>query len=251
VAKARTNSSIPVHVINLERDKERLRLFSQSNPHLTNCIHFPAFDGHAVDRAALCREAVISDDLTYNNGQLGCALSHILLWHRAVTDNHVVTAVEDDAILARDFSPARDEFIRRLPADWSIVLWGWNFDQSVWGEIPEGVAKSVLKFDQDELREHIDEFRRSKVAHAPIRLRHAFGTLAYTVSPAGAGELLKICLPLTRKFILFEGFGVGVQNNGIDCAMNAAYPKLKAYVCMPPLAVSENRKEISTTHQTI
>jgi hypothetical protein len=31
--------------------------------------------------------------------------------------------------------------------------------------------------------------------------------------------------------------------------MNTAYPKLKSYVCMPPLAVSENRQDISHTHR--
>jgi GR25 family glycosyltransferase involved in LPS biosynthesis len=155
--------------------------------------------------------------------------------------------VEDDAILARDFLTACDELVRRLPADWSIVLWGWNFDSSVWAEIPEGVATSVLTFDQVGLRENVEVFRRSEVAHAQVRLRHAFGTLAYTVSPAGASTLLKLSLPLASGHIPFDGFGTGVQNNGIDCVMNGAYPKLKAYLCMPPLAISENRKENSTT----
>jgi len=157
--------------------------------------------------------------------------------------------VEDDAILAPDFPPAVDAFIRQLPADWAIALLGWNFDRSVWAEIPEGVAKSVLNFDQDALRENITVFRRRAVVHAPIRLRHAFGSLAYVVSPTGARALLEMCLPLARQFIRFDGFGIGIPNNGIDCMMNTAYPKLKAYVCMPPLAVSENRQDISNTYQ--
>jgi hypothetical protein len=107
----------------------------------------------------------------------------------------------------------------------------------------------VLNFDQDALRENLEVFRRAEVAHAPIRLRHAFGTVGYSVSPAGAAALLKMCLPLARQFIRFEGFGIGIPNNGIDCMMNMAYPKLKAYVCMPPLVVSENRQDISNTYR--
>jgi glycosyl transferase family 25 len=239
----------PIYVINLDRDHERMQLFSETNGHLVEFVRFSAVDGRATDRGALQQEGIIKADLTYNNGQLGCALSHIALWRLAVAENRVITVAEDDVILARDFARAHEAFVERLPADWSIVLWGWNFDRSVWAEIPEGVAKSTLQFDQDALREHIEVFRQSEVAHAPIRLRHAFGTMAYTVSPAGARSLLEMCLPLGRRFISFEGFGIGIPNNGIDCMMNTAYSKLKAYVCMPPLAVSENRQDISNTYR--
>jgi glycosyl transferase family 25 len=204
-----------------------------------------------VDRAALERDGLIAGNLTYNNGQLGCALSHIAMWRGAIAENRVITVLEDDVILADDFSPAHGEFVKRLPANWSIVLWGWNFDRSLWAEIPEGVANAILRFDQDALRANIGVFRHSAVAHAPVRLRHAFGTMAYTVSPDSAKSLLELCLPLARQFIQFEGFDIGIPNNGIDCMMNTAYPKLKAYVCMPPLAVSENRQDISHTHQVL
>jgi len=238
-----------MYVINLDRDHERMRTFTELNGHLVEFVRFSAVEGRLMDRVALREAGTIKSDLTYNNGQLGCALSHLELWRFAVRENRVVTVAEDDVIFARDFDTAHKAFVDRLPEDWSIVLWGWNFDRSVWAEIPEGVGKSTLTFDQDALRENIEAFRHSAVAHAPIRLRHAFGTMAYTVSPAGAQALLELCLPLGRRFIHFEGFGIGIPNNGIDCMMNTAYPKLKSYVCMPPLAVSENRQDISNTYR--
>ncbi len=240
---------MPIYVINLDRDTERMRTFTELNGHLVEFIRFPAVDGRDKDRAALQREGIIKADLTYNNGQLGCALSHLDLWRHAIAENRVVTVAEDDVILARDFATAHEAFLQRLPLDWSIVLWGWNFDRSVWAEIPEGVAKATLQFDQDALRANIETFRRAEVPHAPIRLRHAFGTMAYSLSPSGARSLMDLCLPLGRRFIHFEGFGIGIPNNGIDCMMNTAYPKLKSYVCMPPLAVAENRQDISNTYR--
>jgi glycosyl transferase family 25 len=240
---------VSVYVINLDRDHERLQTFTATNGHAASFIRFSAIDGRAADRPALERDGIIASNLTYNNGQLGCALSHLALWRSAVAEKRVLTVVEDDAILAPNFEPARDAFLSLLPADWSIVLWGWNFDRSVWAEIPEGVAPSVLQFDQDALRANIEVFQRSEVPHAPIRLRHAFGSVAYSVSPGGAEALLRLCLPLARQFIRFEGFGIGIPNNGIDCMMVGAYPKLKSYVCMPPLVVSENRQDNSHTHR--
>ncbi len=78
-----SNRNVPVHVINLDRDDERLRQFSETNGHVTKFTRFSAVDGRKSDRAALQREGIISHDLTYNNGQLGCALSHIALWRTA------------------------------------------------------------------------------------------------------------------------------------------------------------------------
>ena len=237
------------YVINLDRDLERMRMFTETNAHFTEFTRFSAVDGRDMDRAALQRDGIIAGNLTYNNGQLGCALSHVALWRTAIAEHRAVTVLEDDAILAPNFTAARDDLLARLPQDWSIVLWGWNFDRSVWAEIPEGAAKAILQFDQDALRDNIEIFRQSEVAHGPIRLRHAFGTLGYTISPTGAQAMLERCLPLARRFIQFEGFGIGIPNNGIDCMMNTAYSSLRAYVCVPPLAVSENRQDISNTYR--
>src|ERR1700676_1063892 len=80
---ARSNADVPIYVINLDRDHERMRLFSETNGHLVEFVRFAAVDGRESDRAALQQGGIIKADLTYNNGQLGCALSHIALWRFA------------------------------------------------------------------------------------------------------------------------------------------------------------------------
>ena len=124
------------YVINLDRDQERLRLFLEVNGHLTDYVRFSAVDGRTMDRAALEREGIIAANLTYNNGQLGCALSHIALWRMAIAEDRIITVVEDDAILAPDFVAARDAFVRTLPAEWAIA--------AVWAGT--SIARSGLKF---------------------------------------------------------------------------------------------------------
>ena len=235
-----------VHLINLDADKERLALFRQVNEHIA-ILRQPAVEGATVDRRHLQDTGYVGQSLSYNNGSLGNALSHIQLWRRAVEMQVPITVAEDDAIFARDFVVLANALLQRLPADWDIVMWGWNFDAFLWLEMPEGVSSCKLEANQDELRRNLDAFRRSKLMPTPIRLRHSFGTMAYTVSAGGAAKLLEQCLPLRDQLIAFPGFDVVIENTGIDAMMNAAYPNVKAYVSMPPLAVSENHHETSHT----
>jgi glycosyl transferase family 25 len=129
-----------VHVINLDRDRERLARFQDLNAHLPKIIRPPAIEGRHLDRQELQRIGYISSNLSYNNAVLGNAHSHIELWRTATESEEIVTVAEDDAIFAQHFISASEAFLRKLPTDWDIVLWGWNFDAFLWVEIPEGVS---------------------------------------------------------------------------------------------------------------
>jgi len=239
---------VTVHVINLDRDTERLATFKRLNAHVGEIRRAVAVEGAKLDRAQLAREGFCERDLRYSNGSLGNAHSHMTLWRQAVEQGAVTNIAEDDAVFALHFSEASKAFLAGLPDDWDIVLWGWNFDAFLWVEMPEGVARCKLEFNQDDLRRNLETFRSRRHEHVPVRLRHAFGTLGYSVSPRGARALLDACLPLTNRQIEFPGFDVVIENRSFDSMMNAVYPQLKAYACMPPLAASENRHETSRTH---
>lgn len=236
-----------VHLINLDRDKDRLTRFHTLNDHLPNVTKPPAIEGRHLDRAELQNVGYITSTLSYNNASLGSAHSHIELWRKAVRTNEPVTVCEDDAIFTHHFISSSEKVFSSVPPDWSIVLWGWNYDSFLWVEIPEGVSSCKIEFNQNELRDNIETFRHRHFQSIPFRLRHSFGIMAYTVSPIGAKALLEICLPLEDKIIPFPGYDVAIENTTIDAMMNLAYPSLKAYVCIPPLAISENRHETSNT----
>jgi hypothetical protein len=78
-----------------------------------------------------------------------------------------------------------------------------------------------------------------------MRLRHAFGTGCYSVSPKGATALLAHCLPIQNALIEFPGFGIRNQNEGIDSVMAGVYPSLEAFICIPPLVLTDDRPENS------
>jgi GR25 family glycosyltransferase involved in LPS biosynthesis len=239
-------SHLQIHVINLARDHERREKFLSLNAHLPKIVRPPAIEGRQLDRDMLERMGYISPPLSYNNAVLGNAHSHIELWRKAAESGEPVTVAEDDAIFAQNFLSASSEVLSKVDADWDIMLWGWNFDALLWLEIPEGVSACKLVCNQEEMRQNIETFRSRNSSPTPLRLRHSFGIMGYTISPTGAKSMMEICLPLQNTLIPFEGYGVVIENKTIDAIMNKAYPRLKAYVCMPPLVVSENWHE--TTH---
>jgi glycosyl transferase, family 25 len=236
-----------IHLINLDRDRERLARFHELNAHLPSIVRSHSVEGRSLDREHLQKIGYIAPNLSYNHAALGSAHSHIELWRMAADDEVQITVAEDDAIFAPNFIVTAKAVIGKLPEDWDIILWGWNFDAFLWVEIPEGIASCKIECNQSEMRQNVSSFRSREFDHVPLRLRHSFGIMAYTVSPAGARSLMDICLPLRDTRIQFHGYGVVVSNETLDAMMNEAYPRLKAYVCLPPIAISENWHETSST----
>jgi GR25 family glycosyltransferase involved in LPS biosynthesis len=238
-----------VHLINLDRDVDRLTKFCQINAHLTEIIRPRAIPGRELDPETLVSLGYISPGLRYNYASLGNAHSHVQLWKKAVETGSVITVAEDDAIFSLYACEASKEIIDYLPDDWDFIQWGWNYDAFLWVEIPAGVSACKIICDQDELRANIEHFRSTAMRSAPLRLRHSFGIMAYTVSPKGAAQLMRLCLPLRNMLIEFPGYGVVIENRTIDAMMNYAYRHMKAFICVPPIAVSENRSETSNTRR--
>jgi glycosyl transferase, family 25 len=233
-----TENSLSVNVINLDRSQGRLEEFMRRNGSFADIERFPAIDGSRIDRSGLIDDGTISETLSYSNAHLGCAMSHITLWRRAVALQRPLTIAEDDAILSRCF---RGEATRLLAErGWDIVMWGWNFDAFVWTEIPESVSRARLEFNQNDLRANIDAYRTAELRPTLLPLKHAFGIMTYTISPAGARFLLDTCLPIRDELISFGGYDVVIRNDSIDAAMNKAFPRMHAYLSLPPLAISEN-----------
>lgn len=238
-----------IHLINLDRDADRLAKYREINPHLQDIVRPYAVPGRELNKIELQRAGMIMPDLRYNDSSLGNAHSHIMLWEKAVRTATQITVSEDDAIFVAGFKSAAESLLGTLPSDWDFVQWGWNYDAFLWVEMPAGVSGCKISCDQDELRKNLDRFRSSTVASTLLRLRHSFGIMGYTISPKGAAELLRLCLPLRDTLIDFPGFNVTIENLTIDAMMNFAYPKIKAFVAVPPLVVSENRAETSNTRR--
>src|SRR4051812_31343929 len=183
-----------IHLINLDRTPERLAEFTTLNRHLGDVVRFPAVDGRLVDRAALVQRGIIGPDLAYTDGALGNSLSHFAFWDRAIESGEALTLIEDDGITNRHFENDAEELLGKLPPDWHIVYWGWNFDTIAHFELLPGVSSFAANFDQKQMRQGIEAFQSAVVAPRLLRLYAAFGIVCYTISPLGAKVLKQLCL---------------------------------------------------------
>lgn len=237
-----------ISLINLDRQPDRLASFCRANAHLSEVTRVPAMEGARFSRERLMEKQILAEAMpSYTTGAIGCALSHLALWESAFNSGKVTTVAEDDAIFHPDFQSLAPAVLESLPAGWDIVLWGWNFDSILLFDLVPGVLSCLSQFDQNQLRASLSAYRSAAVAPRAYRLKRAFGTVCYSVSPEGAGRLHSHCVPIRPMETFYPGLNRTLPNAGIDGMMNAAYPDLQAWVCFPPLVVTENDHTTSTT----
>ena len=237
-----------ISLINLDRCTEKLARFHQFNSHLSAVSRVPAVDGRTLSRAQLIERKIMAEDIPgYTNGALGCALSHFAQWERAVREQKTLNIAEDDAVFHRDFERHAPAILAALPPDWDIILWGWNFDSILFFDLIPGVSPAVATFDQKNLRASLDKFQHSPLFPHPYRLYRAFGTVAYSVTPAGAEKLHRHCVPIRPFEVYYPGLNRSLPNSEVDHMTNDAYPITNAFVCFPPLVVTENDHAQSAT----
>lgn len=242
--------ALDIYVINLDRSKDRMSAFEALNrPSNVNFVRFSATEGKNVERGALVDRGVITADLGYGDGALGCALSHLALWDLAIEKNQSLTVCEDDAIFNHGFRGAAESLIQALPRDWQVILWGWNFDSVVLFDMIPGVSPCLGRFDQDRMRMGIEAFQSARFAPLPFRLFNTFGTVGYSVSPLGARTMKEHCLPFRNMNVFIPGLGKTVLNTGFDIMLNDLYRRIRAYVSFPPLVITRNFHSISTIRQ--
>jgi len=234
----------PLYVISLERTPERWRAFEAANQGGPAYTRFGAVDGLKIDPAELISSGTMTRGLSYTAGAIGCALSHIAFWRACAVADGPVTVCEDDAILHPDFSRCAAAAAELRP-DFDLILWGWNFNSVLAGELFDG-APFAMGFDEARMRQSTAAFRAQGPTPTLLRLHRAFGTLCYTISPKGAAKLLALCLPLAPARVFFPLLNRECDNTGIDIPMNAAYPQIAAYAAFPPLALTLNVTALST-----
>jgi glycosyl transferase family 25 len=231
-----------VFFINLARRPDRKDRFLLRNRAIARFRRVEAVDGKTLDVHQLIKEGIVRRSLkTYTAGALGCALSHKRIWEQCASGTRPVTVAEDDAAFNRCFNEKARAVMKRLPPNWEIILWGWNFDSVLHVELGEGIPTSIMYFHAANGKP-VTDFRTLTFEVLPLRLITAFGTVCYSLTPRGAQKLVAACFPLRNELLWVEGLRRKLCNFGIDVMMNKQYRDLQAYVAFPPLVWTDNDK---------
>lgn len=233
-------------VITLERTPERFRQFCKWNP-AQKIRRFWAADGTKIVRERYIRDGLITRANEYLPGALGAAASHVTLWRSCARGDEIFHIVEDDVVLRGDFWRTAKALLGTLPDDWDIVLWSHNLDWPVVAGPVLGGENMIIQYGAKDTVTKLDAFKTMTDAAVLLPLLSAAGIGSYSLSPRGAARLLSMCLPIGNTQARFAVEDqLGWNNTGIDVEMARHYAKLRAYIAVPPLAVTPNEFAKST-----
>ena len=161
-----------VFVINLEKDKEKLRSFdSIMNTNHIKYERFNAILGSKVDKDNRLTDYC---NTFCTDGMKGCALSHRSIWELMVQNNYKnVLIFEDDSIIDKNFDRDFQHVWNHLPQNYDIIYFGCTFGCS-----DKSISNSIFKKLNGYENEEINEFIMTTKGTA--------GTYCYMLSLEGA-----------------------------------------------------------------
>ena len=189
-------------VISLEREPERLANFHARNGQTNVAIeHFKAIDGAKLRTV---NATILANGTSfYTPGAIGVAMSHLALWHECVSSDQNLVNLEDDAHLRHDLSCQLHNICQRY--DWDLILLGCNMNTRIELNISPEIDLAARFSVHDPSPKHLNAFTKMTEPVALCRLRLAFGTGGYAVTPKGAALLTKKCFPLNNRAIYVGG----------------------------------------------
>jgi len=240
------DSQFDCYVINLKTQPNKLSQFLEQNLSANLMITpFEAIDGTMVNVATMF-EIFRPFTTYYPPGMIGAALSHRALWRRCAEQGKNYLVFEDDAVIRHDAKAMLFPLLRSI-GSWDIVLLGYNFDSVLDFRVSDDIDFGGSFSQWYPTPEQIARFSQSRDPVTLLRLNVALGACAYAVSPSGARNLMQACFPMDNRAVSVRFLDRSFPSYGLDCMMAVAYRNLRAFVCVPPLAMTPNEKKLSTT----
>ncbi len=196
-------STPPIWVISLASAHERRRFVVEGFSALN--IPFELVDG--VDGVELTdaelahcsrRRALLEIGRPMTRGELGCAMSHLLLYERMRDESIPVAVIMEDDVAPTPALIAVLAELHRLPADWDVVTLHSLFDTADPVPVDDGVIAGRFR---------VCRYR------GPV-----YGTQCYAITLAGARRALDAAYPVALPLdeLLFRAFPAGLQIYGIE-----------------------------------
>lgn len=245
---ASTGLALDAMVISLARTPERLVNFRERfacSALPIECL--PGVDGSLVDRHHLVQQGMLAESaLSWPQGQIGCALSHLRCLFAARRRNLPLLILEDDAVPFADWESELGALLNKAPVEWELLLLGWNLDSCLQLEWAPGQTFTSLFQPRYPSAEVMAEALGAVNERQWLRLQKGLGLAGYLISPLGAAKILSWALPL--RTLPIEASGLPPRSCfSFDGQLNSFYPQLQAWAAFPPLLLGINDKPSSET----
>ena len=174
-----------VHLVNLERRKDRIQKFKENHGPWTKKVSLrPAYDGKALKLTPALARLFMPNDFLWKKAIAGCALSHLSLWNELVKEPNscdTYLVLEDDVKFQPQWLEVWQEASKCIPEDFDVLYLGGVLPPNRQGY--ESLLESVNPF-WNRIR-HNQMFGQNP----PTRYFH-FCTYAYVITRRGAKKLL-------------------------------------------------------------
>lgn len=248
---------LPIYLINLPRQTERLETFKINNAFLKEHINvFPAYEGIRLARRQLIMDGLITEKNNYKARALGILKSHYELWKIAADSEHGITIMEDDVIIHPDFIKESTK-VTNSDHQHDIIAWGYNIDWPIRLQNAKGLPSSLISYlvqvgktefaainQIGSYGDKIDKkvYLSQSITPDLIACKMFAGLPCYSITPKGAKALLEQ-FPIDCYNIRFYGTLSAINYEyGIDITLEYLTRDMNVVLSSPFLAYSENIK---------
>jgi GR25 family glycosyltransferase involved in LPS biosynthesis len=116
------------HVINLKRREDRLAKFYANQPNMEGpVIVDEACDGRSLKLTPMLHRLFINNDFHWKKAILGCAMSHLRLWHALANEEDCIEnylIMEDDVKFKPGWDKLWGQAVEHIPEDYDVLYLG-------------------------------------------------------------------------------------------------------------------------------
>ena len=175
------------YVINLDRRADRMERLYENCPELKDRVtRLSAVEGKKLSLTPELARLFRPHDFFWKKPIMGCALSHLTLWHKLATEHPDVNSyliLEDDVKLKPNWEIAWKQAQPHLPEDWDVIYLG--------GILPPN--RGGFEHVKEQVNEYISRVAPNKFfgQEKPTRYFH-WCAYSYVLSKRGAQKILDI-----------------------------------------------------------
>ena len=165
-----------VYVINLEKDKERLKEFDTQMS--KNRIKYERFN--AIVGSKVLKDDRLTDycNTFCTDGMKGCALSHRTIWDSMVKNGYRnVMICEDDAMIPESFDTKFQSIYYQIPKDYDILYLGCLFGCKDNSSLNKLITK-ISGYEPEDINSYV------------YKIKGTIGTHCYIISLEGAQKFI-------------------------------------------------------------